>query len=60
MHRYRMAYQTPWEMNIPVIFDADHLSAEMIANLFARAGLSIGLCEWRPEKGGSWGMFHVK
>lgn len=59
MHRYRMQYEE-WEMKIPVIFDADHMTAEMVANLFERAGMSVGLCEFRPEKGGSWGMFHVK
>lgn len=35
------------------------LSAEQIVNLFNIAGFGVGVGEWRPEKDGSYGRFHV-
>jgi hypothetical protein len=36
------------------------LSVEQIINLFNVAGFAIGVGEWRPQKDGSNGMFHVE
>jgi hypothetical protein len=35
------------------------LSPEQIVNLFNTAGFAIGVGEWRPQRDGSYGMFHV-
>jgi hypothetical protein len=56
--RYRPEY-APWALNLRITYDADILNVETIFNLFERAGYGIGICEWRPEKGGEWGRFRV-
>lgn len=53
-----------WHCEITIEFDADQLSAKDVANLLARAGLQVGLCELRPQGkksfGGDFGTFQVK
>lgn len=48
-----------WAANLHVRFNAAALSPEQIINLFNTAGFGVGVGEWRPEKDGSYGMFHV-
>lgn len=57
--RYRPQYDD-WSAKILVSFKPAIITEESIANLVQIAGEMIGLCEWRPEKGGSWGMFRIK
>lgn len=56
--RYRGEFTT-WKCNLTIRYNARSLSAERIVNLFNIAGFAIGVGEWRPQKNGSWGMFHV-
>lgn len=49
-----------WEVTFDIQFDEDMLSLQDIANLIDRAGFGVGICEWRPEKGGEFGRFKVK
>ena len=42
-----------------VRFNANVLSAEQIINLFNTAGFGVGIGEWRSEKDGQHGLFHV-
>lgn len=53
-----------WSVDVTIEFDADMLSAKDVANLLARAGLQVGLCELRPQGansfGGDFGTFSVK
>jgi hypothetical protein len=57
--RYRPEY-VDWSCVLPIQFNRDVISAEQIANLVTRAGFSVGICEWRPEKNGQFGRFEVE
>ena len=57
--RYRGAFSS-WSTELQVRYNADIISAEQLVHLFNTAGFAVGIGEWRPEKDGSWGMFHVK
>lgn len=56
--RYRPQFDE-WEATFVITFDPNVIDQESIINLLAIAGYSIGLFEWRPEKGGTFGIFHV-
>ncbi len=56
--RYRAMFM-PWSATANISFNADVLSAEQIAHLLSAAGFGVGLCEWRPQKGGPYGRFSV-
>lgn len=56
--RYRASFW-PWEVKFQLRYNANVLSEEQIVNLFNTAGFAIGLGEHRPQKDGSWGLFHV-
>lgn len=57
--RYRGEFPLPWSADVTVDFNPNALSAEQIVNLFNIAGFGVGIGEWRPEKNGSYGRFHV-
>lgn len=48
-----------WRVTLLVKFNASVLSPSQIINLFNLAGFGVGVGEWRPEKNGSYGRFHV-
>lgn len=56
--RYRGEFRE-WSADLAIRFNASVLSAEQITNLFNMAGFGVGVGEWRPERSGSFGMFHV-
>ena len=56
--RYRGEFKE-WSAVIQVQFNANRYSAEQIVNLFNTAGFCVGVGEWRPQRGGDFGMFHV-
>ena len=56
--RYRGEFKK-WHCKIPVRYNANVLSLEQITNIFDTAGFSTGVGEWRPQKNGDYGMFHV-
>lgn len=56
--RYRGEFKE-WSAILPVKFNAGSISAEQIVNLFNVAGFGVGVGEWRPERDGQFGRFHV-
>jgi hypothetical protein len=56
--RYRPEFKN-WRVKLPVRYNADAISLEQIVNLFNMAGFGVGVGEWRPERDGLFGMFHV-
>lgn len=56
--RYRPEF-VDWRIPVDVKFNANAISAEQIANLLNTAGFAIGIGEWRPERNGQYGRFHV-
>ena len=57
--RYRGCFDK-WETNLTIRFNTAVFSAEQVANLFNLGGFAVGVGEWRPEKKGQFGMFHVE
>lgn len=49
-----------WAVTVPVQFNANAISAEQIVNMFSVAGFACGVGEWRPQRDGSYGRFHVE
>jgi hypothetical protein len=56
--RYRAEF-FPWHARVLVRFNANVLSGEQILNVLNTAGFGVGIGEWRPEKDGQYGLFHV-
>lgn len=48
-----------WECDVPVTYDEDMLPLNSLLALFRRAGYSIGVGDWRPQKSGEHGRFNV-
>lgn len=49
----------PWAMRITGRFNASVISAEQLAFLIQESGLASGLGEWRNERKGVFGSFHL-
>lgn len=57
--RYRGEFKT-WDATFAVKYNASVISLEQLANLFNLGGFTCGVGEWRMEKGGSYGAFHLE
>jgi hypothetical protein len=61
--RARGRWDTGWESNLRVRFDASLMTQETIANLVVRAGISVGVGAGRPfstsSVGQGWGTFEI-
>ena len=57
--RYRAEYQN-WSMDMILEYNADgELTLEQIVNVINAGGYSVGIGEWRPEKDGNFGRYHI-
>lgn len=54
--RYRPEFDK-WRVRVVLQIDSDLLNEQDIVNLVNRAGFSVGIGEWRPERGGEYGRF---
>ena len=58
--RYR-AQINNWYADIVIAYDANgKYTLENILNFINAGGFTCGIGEWRTEKSGDWGMFHVE
>lgn len=58
--RYRAEYKN-WEMNMILQYNASgNLTIEQIINCVNAGGYSVGIGEWRPERDGDFGRFHIE
>lgn len=56
--RYRGEFKI-WSAVLNIRYNRAVFSREQIINLINMGGFGCGIGEWRPEKGGSFGMYHV-
>lgn len=56
--RYRGEFKK-WSCTFQLRYNANMIIPEQILNLFNTAGFAIGIGEWRPQRDGAFGMFHV-
>lgn len=56
--RYRAEF-IGWTATVFVTYNKHAMSMEQIINLLNLAGFGVGVGEWRPEKNGQYGRFHV-
>jgi len=57
--RFRAEF-TKWETTFDVVYNSAVVTSDILHNMFHAGGFACGVGEWRPEKGGSMGMFHVE
>lgn len=56
--RYRGQFW-PWAVRLNVSYNQGVLSEAEICNLINTAGFGVGVGEWRPERDGVYGRFHL-
>lgn len=56
--RYRGEFW-PWHAKLLVRYNKNALSEEQIINTINTAGFGVGIGEWRPQRDGDKGVFHV-
>ena len=58
--RYRPIFET-WYCDMILDFDENgQFSLSDLLSFIQAGGYSVGVGEWRPEKSGTCGMFHVE
>lgn len=49
-----------WQSTFTIRYDDSVFSLDQIVQFINMGGFAVGIGDWRPEKGGNFGMFHVK
>jgi len=57
--RYRGEFW-PWACTLKIRYNSKSVTVAQLVSLFNLAGFAVGIGEWRPEKRGISGMFHVE
>lgn len=58
--RYRGEFKN-WYMNLTIEYNrSGNLTLEQIVNVINSGGYCVGIGEWRPERDGSFGKYHVE
>ncbi len=57
--RVIIEWPVPWFMEVMFVSDPDVITEEELLKLLYVAGFGVGIGQWRPEKDGQNGMFHV-
>ena len=57
--RFRGAFYE-WSIELKISYNKRVMTDEQIAMLISNAGFSVGVGEWRPEKGGDFGTFAIE
>lgn len=57
--RFRGAFIN-WSMNLSIEYNPDLITPEQIRNLVDTSGFTVGIGDFRPGVGGSYGTFQVK
>jgi len=56
--RYRGVF-TNWSTVLDVQYVKSAITRDSVLSLTTAAGLTVGVCEWRPEKNGDFGTFEI-
>lgn len=56
--RYRPEFLT-WSATLEVEYVTSLLAKDSVLSLIDAGGLGVGVCEWRPEKGGDFGRYQI-
>lgn len=56
--RFRPEFRE-WSAKLMIQYNTAAITPAQIANLYNNAGFGVGIGDWRPERGGQFGMFHV-
>lgn len=57
--RYR-PYFFPWRVKVPIQYNANVITLDTIVNMLNLAGWANGIGDWRAQKNGDNGAFHVE
>lgn len=57
--RFRPMFPAGWRARLTISYNARAISDKQIVSLLQYAGFGVGLGDWRPERGGTYGRFHV-
>lgn len=49
----------PWQMTVPLLFNASVVSESSVVELVKLAGFAVGIGAWRPERNGTFGQFEI-